>query len=226
VSNFLYRLLDWSEVWAILIPLIVLQVKRGQSPSLKPVIVYVWIAFMLNLAIDVIMTVNIYFENDFLSNNPLYNIHSVIRFICFFTYFIIIQPASFSKVKKTVATLAVLFLVFNFLFAEKFFNYESFSGNLLATEAYLLLVFCMMYYLAELKDNDENLFNSPHFWVVTGLSIYVAINFFVFLFYLPMIYVDRNLAVNIWYVHNIAFIIFCLFLTKAFYGPFRNQYSV
>jgi hypothetical protein len=125
-----------------------------------------------------------------------------------------------------VAALAVLFLLFNFIFAENFFNYDSFSGNLLATEAYLLLVFCMMYYLVELKDNEENLFNSPHFWVVTGLGIYVVVNFFVFLFYLPMIYVDVKLAVNIWHVHNIAFIIFCLFLTKAFYGPFRNQYSV
>lgn len=224
--DLIYRILDWSEVWAILIPLITLQIRREQSPSLKPVIIYVWLAFLINLAIDVIMTVNIYFQNDFLSNNPLYNVHSVIRFICFCTYFIIIQPDSFRKVKKTIAVLAGLFLVFNFLFVENFFYYDSFSGNLLATEAYLLLVFCMMYYLAELKDNDENLFNTPHFWVVTGLSIYVAVNFFVFLFYLPMIYVDLKLAVNIWYVHNIAFIIFCLFLTKAFYGPFRNQYSV
>jgi FtsH-binding integral membrane protein len=114
----------------------------------------------------------------------------------------------------------------NFLFVESFFNYFSFSGNLLATEAYLLLVFCMLFYLGELKDKDENLFNSPHFWVVTGLSIYVVVNFFVFLFYLPMIDVDVDLVVRMWDVHNISFIIFCLFLTKAFYGPFRNQYSV
>jgi glucan phosphoethanolaminetransferase (alkaline phosphatase superfamily) len=137
MSHFFSRILDWSEVWAILIPLITLQLKRGQSPSLKPVIIYVWLAFLINLAIDVIMTVNIYFKNDFLSNNPLYNIHSVIRFICFCSYFIIIQPGSFRKVKKTIAALAALFLIFNFLFAEKFFNYESFSGNLHATEAYL-----------------------------------------------------------------------------------------
>jgi hypothetical protein len=88
------------------------------------------------------------------------------------------------------------------------------------------LIYCMLYYLSELKDDSKNLFNVPDFWVVTGLSIYVVINFFVFLFYLPMIYVDQDLAVNIWNVHNIAFIIFCLFITKAFYGSHRYKYSI
>jgi hypothetical protein len=53
-----------------------------------------------------------------------------------------------------------------------------------------------------------------------------VVNFFVFLFYLPMIYVDVTLAVNIWNVHNIAFITFCLLLTKAFYGSSRYQLTV
>jgi len=120
---------------------------------------------------------------------------------------------------------SLIFMIVNFLFFEKFFNYDSFSGNLLATEAYLLLVYCMLYYLTELKSGRDDLFNTPHFWVVTGLSIYVVTNFFVFLFYLPMINIDEDLAVNIWNVHNIAFIIFCLFITKAIYGSFRYKFT-
>jgi hypothetical protein len=226
MAEFFAQILLWSEVWAILIPLIVLQFRRGQPAVLRPVIIYVWIAFLFNLAIDVIMIINIYFHNDYLSNNPLYNLQSVARFACFSIYFIKVQPGNFIRIKKMLTLFALLFLLFNFLFVEKFFNYNAFSGNLLATEAYLLLAFCMLYYLGELKDNDENLFNSPHFWVVTGLSVYVVVNFFVFLFYLPMIDVDVRLAVSMWDVHNISFIIFCLFLTKAFYGPFRHQYSI
>ena len=53
--------------------------------------------------------------------------------------------------------MALGFLVINFIFFENFFNPNSFSGNLLTVEAYLLLVYCMLYYLAELKD-DENPF--------------------------------------------------------------------
>ena len=225
MEGILRTILDWSEVWAIAIPLIVLQFRKQQHPSLKPIIAYVWLGFLVNVVIDVIMIINIYFDNDYLSNNPFYNIHSIIRFACFSFYFINLQTRSFASFKKMLAIASALFLVFNFTFYEKFFNYNSFSGNLLSLEAYLLLVYCILYYLTELKNDDDELFNTPHFWIVTGLSIYVVINFYVFLFYLPMLYVDKQLAVNIWHVHNIAFIIFCLFIAKAFYGTVRYKFT-
>jgi hypothetical protein len=227
MNELLLKALDWSEVWALLIPLSILIFRKQQyQPSLKPVIAYIWLGFLINLVIDAIMAINIYFPNDFLSNNPFYNIHSVIRFTCFSIYFIRLQPNSFRRVKKALAVLAVIFMIINFTFFEKFFNYNSFSGNLLALEAYLLLVYSLLYYLTELKDDTPGLFTTPHFWIVTGLSVYVVINFFVFLFYTPMLYVDRDLAVNIWNVHNIAFIIFCLFITKAIYGNFRYKHTI
>jgi len=226
MGSFLLKVLDWSEVWALLIPLVVLQFRRHQDVLMKPVIVYVWLGFLINIAIDAIMTINIYFPNDYLGNNPLYNIHSVVRFACFSVYFLQVQGNSFRRLKKMLALVSVLFLAINFLFFENFFNYNALSGNLLATEAYLLLICCMLYYLAELRSDRDDLFNTPHFWVVTGLAIYVVINFFVFLFYIPMIDVNVMLAVNIWNVHNIAFIIFCLFITKAFYGSVGYKHAV
>ena len=224
MGDYVLLALDWSEVWALLIPLLVLSFHRKQPASLKPIIIYMWLAFLLNLAIDIIMAIRSYYPD--LSNNPFYNLHSIVRFICFSIYFIQLPQASFTRTKKFLAIVSVVFLVINFIFFEKFFNHDSFSGNLLTTEAYLLLVYCMLYYLSELRDDNKNLFDGPDFWVVTGLSIYVVTNFFVFLFYLPMIYVDVTLAINIWNVHNIAFIIFCLFITKAFYGPVRYKFTV
>jgi hypothetical protein len=226
MDNIFLKILDWSEVWALLIPLLVLSFRRNQPATMKPVIIYLWVGLTLNIIIDVIMAINIYIPDQDLSNNPVYNLHSVARFICFSIFFVQLPQPSFTKLKKVLPVISVIFLLINFVFFENFFNLNAFSGNLLATEAYLLLVYCMLYYLAELKDDSKNLFNGPDFWVVTGLSIYVVVNFFVFLFYLPMIYVDVTLAVNIWNVHNIAFIIFCLFITKAFYGPVRYKYSV
>jgi hypothetical protein len=224
--GYLFKALDWSEVWALLIPLGILLFRRPHPATLKPVIIYLWLAFILNLAIDIIIAINIYHHNFDLSNNFLYNIHSVVRFACFSLYFIQLPQTSFIKFKKVLAAISLIFVLINFGFFENFFNYDSFSGNLLAAEAYILLVFCMLYYLSELKDDSKNLFTGPDFWVVTGLSVYVVINFFVFLFYLPMIDLDIDLAMNIWNVHNIAFIIFCLFITKALYGSNRYKYSV
>ena len=68
--------------------------------------------------------------------------------------------------------------------------------------------------------------DTPHFWIVTGLCVYVVVNFFVFLFYLPLLDVDFRLSVNMWNVHNIAFIIFCVFIAKGFYGTTRYRYTV
>ncbi len=226
MGSFLLKVLDWSEVWALLIPLAVLQFRRQQDIRMKPVIVYVWLGFLINIAIDAIMTINIYFPNDYLGNNPLYNVHSVVRFACFSIYFLRVQGDSFNRIKKGLVFISLLLLIINFLFFEDFFDYNALSGNLLATEAYLLLICCMLYYLAELRSDRDGLFDTPHFWVVTGLGIYVVINFFVFLFYIPMIEVNMMLAVNIWNIHNIAFIIFCLFLTKAFYGPVEYKPAV
>lgn len=226
MNNLLLKVLDWSEVWALLFPLAVLQFRRQQHREMKPVILYVWLGFLINIAIDTIMAINIYFPNDYLSNNLFYNLHSVVRFACFSVYFMQLQPGSFKRTKRVMAIGSVLFLVINFAFFEDFFSYNFLSGNLLAMEAYLLLVYCMLYYLTELNNDKDGIFDTPHFWIVTGLGIYVVINFFVFLFYLPMINVNIHLAVDIWNVHNVAFIIFCLFLTKAFYGSTRNIYSV
>ncbi len=60
------------------------------------------------------------------------------------------------------------------------------------------------------------------FLVVTGLSIYVVFNFFVFLFYVPMITENPDLANNMWDVHNAAYIILCILTAKAFSMPFEN----
>lgn len=199
--------------------------RRQQPSSLRPVIIYLWLGFLVNVVIDAIMAINGFLHNFNLSNNPFYNVHSVIRFGCFSLYFIHLQKNSFTMLKKFLPVVAIAFLVINFIFFENFFNRDSFSGNLLTAEAYLLLIYCMLYYLAELND-ENNLFNGPHFWVVTGLSLYLVTNFFVFLFYTPMLSVDVRLAVNIWNVHNIAFVIFCFFIAKAFYGPVRYQYSI
>jgi len=226
MNYYIQFIADWSEVWAMLFPLGMLLIRPKQPTTLKPVILYLWLGFIINLMIDTIMVYKTYLPDWLQSNNPFYNVHSVIRFIFFSLYFIRLPQPAFAILKKMLPFLYVLFLIINFGFFENFFNPESLSGNLLSAEAYLLLVYCMLYYLSELQDDSKNLFSGPDFWVVTGLSIYVVINFFVFLFYLPMLDVNIDLAINIWNVHNIAFIIFCLFLTKAFYGPLRYQYSV
>jgi hypothetical protein len=218
MSKIFQMILDWSEVWVLLIPLFFLF--RHRQPSLlKPVIIYLWLALALNIFGDIIADFKwaFHFPAWLQSNNPLYNLHSVVRFACFSYFFISLPHSRFKTFKKIIAGLFILFFIIDFGFFEHFFYYNHLSGNLLSAEAYLLLIYCVLYYLEVLIGEDDSAFKGPVFWIVTGLAIYLVVNFFVFLFYVPMINEDIVLVLAIWNVHNVAYIILCLFITRAFY---------
>ncbi len=217
MSEIFIKILDWSEVWAILIPLFVLLFNREQPRFLKPVIFYLWIALVLNFIGDTIGDFKVYLPHWLHSNNVLYNIHSLIRFFCFSYFFLLLGKNFRSTINRLIGLVALLFIVYNFIFTEKFSNFNHLSGNLLATEAYVLLIYCMQYYLFQLKTDTADFKTKKDFWVVTGLSIYVVVNFFVFLFYVPMLTENPNLADQMWSVHNLAYISLCIFIAKAFY---------
>jgi hypothetical protein len=226
MGKFLRFLLDWSEVWAPLIPLFCLLFKGKQPRFLKPVIVYLFFAFFINLVGDIIADFKSHLPAWLQSNNPLYNVHSIVRFICFSYFFIVLRQTSFARIKYIIPIVSVLIIIINFKYVEHFGNLDHLSGNLLSAEAYLLLIYCMLYYLSKLRDEVDDITSGPDFWVVTGLSIYVVVNFFVFLFYVPMIDQNSKVANNMWDIHNTAYIILCIFITKAFYEPARYQYTV
>ncbi len=225
MNDILSDIMDWSEVWALLIPLLYFLFKRNQPRYLTPVIVYLFIALLINLTGNIIADYKDYLPLWMHSNNPLYNVHSLIRLICFSCFFIALKQPSFTRLKYILPAISLLIIIINFKYVENFGNRDHLSGNLLAAEAYILLVYCMLYYLAKLRDDESDFSSDPDFWIVTGLSIYVVVNFFVFLFYVPMINQNPNLANNIWSVHNIAYIILCIFITKALYEPARHQHT-
>jgi hypothetical protein len=216
-------ILDWSEVWALLIPLTVLFIKPKQPLPLKPIIIYICLALLINLLADIISIYWKHLPNWFNSNTVLYNIHSVVRYSCFAYFFLLLSDPFYSKVKKLILVAGFLLFVINFTLSEQFYDPNQISGNLLALESYLLLIYCMLFYLSQLRSDTTNFINRKEFWVVTGLSIYVVINFFVFLFYNPMLKENTKLALSIWKVHDIAYIILCIFIAKAFFVPAKTS---
>jgi quinol-cytochrome oxidoreductase complex cytochrome b subunit len=77
----------------------------------------------------------------------------------------------------------------------------------------------MLYYLAILREGPQNFWGIKDFWVVTALSFFSTINFFLFLFYLPLLEESVKNAISIWRIYDIAFIVFIILLTRAFYVP-------
>ena len=82
----------------------------------------------------------------------------------------------------------------------------------------MLLFYCLEYYLYKLQDDNFEIKKQPDFWIVTGLSIYVVFNFPYFLFYKYLLDIkEEKFVVQMWNFHNVTFIIFCIFIAKAFY---------
>lgn len=217
---------DWSEVWALLIPISVILIKKTDNQNLRPIIIYVFIAFFVNLAADVIADFKeAYNFPVFMQTNTfLYNIHSIVRFTCFSSFFVMVKPPSFLFVKRALQVIGLAFTLIYFFF-ENFNNPNHITADFLAIEAFLMLIFCMLYFLNTLKDEKYKPLQSPDFYVALGLSLYVVINFFVFLFYIPMIKQNANVANKMWDVHNVAFIILCVLLAKAFNTHRNNVYG-
>ena len=122
------------------------------------------------------------------------------------------------RVKAVLPFLFLILVAVNFIFFENFFNRQMLSSRLLATEAAIMLFYCLQYYIfLMLEERTMPLTKQPGFWIVTGLTFYVATSFFIFLFYSHLVNEDWKFAVDIWDVHNIVFIILCIFIAKQFH---------
>lgn len=217
--DFIHTILEYSEIWGLLITLTFIILYRVRYAYLRPVATYVALALLVNIAIVGIYFINQpYYPEYKYSNNFLYNIHSLVRFYCFTSFFILLRQPFLKRMKWMAIVFFTLFFIVNFLFYEDFLNFKSFSGRLLSAEAGLLLLFCLQYYFFILRDETDTGTRPPSFWVVTGLSIYVVVNFPIFLFYQSMLKQFEDFAIGIWDVHNISYIIFCIFLARAFYA--------
>ena len=215
------KVFDQAEIWSTAIPLVVLAFRRKQPAYLRPVIIYLWFALFLYSFGNYIADYKDYLPCWLWSNVVLYNIHSIIRFTCFICFFEALRQPYYKPVRRALPVVSVIFFIVNFvLLRDDFFSDKLINPRLLTVEAYLLLIGCMLYYLSNLKEDVEDFWKRKDFWVTTGLSFYVVINFYVFLFYDDL---GGDLQDRIWDVHNIAQIIFCLFIAKAFYVTTNNR---
>lgn len=214
-------ILKWSEVWAVIIPILIYLYKKPNEKYIKPVIWYLVIALILNIICDIIGE-NYYNEPKFIVainyNLPFYNLHSIIRLFLFINFFHFINVPANKFIKKILPIVIAALVVFNFLFLDSFKN---FSSKIFTIESIVLIVYCIIYFLAILgADDASNNFNSSLI-IVTGLAVYESVCFPIFLFYDLLSKKFQDYAIDIWDVHNIMYIILCLFIARAFYGRIK-----
>ena len=221
-SSLLYNLFDAAEFWALLFPLLLIFPIRKSETWKKPLAVFIFLALPINFINCLIANSNfIPFDLPFQNNTVLYNVMSIIRFSCFTWFFYLIPQKGFSTFAKLIPIAYLVCFIILFAFFENFFNTEMISSNLLAAEAFLLLMFCLLSYFSIYRAEDSTSQSDSLLWIISGLALYVVIDFFLYLFYEPLILEDPILADKSWTIHNIAFTIFCgamargLYLSKA-----------
>lgn len=240
-------ILNWSEIWVLLFPMLAMVSGIKQPKYLFPVMVYVVAALWLNGLIEM---VGVLFDTTSESHQALlnglkkfsffrefyqkltpahktnvlfYNAHTLCRFVCFVVFFLSLKNDTFKKVYYGLLILFVFIFIIYFAFMDSFFNPNYISSDFMAGEAFFLICFCMLFYLSILREEPQSFWTRKDFWVVTGLCFFSTINFFLFLFYQPLLNESKESAIGIWDVFNISYIIFIIFITKAFYVPASDK---
>ena len=221
MKNSLIQIFDWIEVWALFIPLAFLYKYKKQPSYLKPVIVYLFVALYLNYISDVSwkFKVPFHFPEWFKTNTYVYNVHSIARLTLFSIFFIGLKQPFLISLKKILPFGFALFILINFLFFQDFFYPKLLSSRLHSVESGILLFYCLLFYFYILNEDQIQFNRSPAYFVVTGLSILIVISFPIYLFYKAIVFQSPNFGYKIWPVQKVAFLLFCIFIAKAFYKP-------
>jgi hypothetical protein len=220
------QILDWLEVWALLIPLAVLFNRKNQPLQFNPVIAYLFAALAINLLIDISWKFKKEFQFPvwFQVNTYFYSVHSIVRFLLFSMFFNKLNTSFVPVLRKILPIVFVLFVVINFTFFEPFVNYwytdgklrSTVSSTLLSLEAILMLVYCLQYYFSQLQEHKQDKKWPAELNIVNGLFIFSLCSFPIYLFYNVILNLDQQYTKNIWMIQKICFLILCICIARAF----------
>lgn len=218
---------DWSEVWALLIPLIILLVYKPKGHHLKWVIWYVLTAFFINF---LAVFTNEYYEllHSFWKwgNGVFYNLHSFLMVLFFSRYIISIRKYKYTDLLKTLFLIYLIYVLINFIFFES--PFVKLSTSHFTAGSIVLLIFCLYYFFHSImEESQNNWLKHPSFIICTAICLYQAITFFIFLFIYPMFdktyNQDQAFAFLMMRVYQVIFVIFCILLAFAFYKSKKTQ---
>lgn len=214
--KFLNEILDWSEVWALFIPLTVVAFRnKPVNYFLRPVLIYLFVALVLNAFADFTwkFQVPLKLHGWMTNNNIMYNLHFIARLLLFSWFFIRLKEPFMGTLKRLIPIVYLVYVIISFSFFKPITDFNSGPAG---ASAALLIIYCLLHYLyLSQQEQPPPTAKRSIALVVAGLSIYVAVNFFIFLFYTTLIDTAVKFSILIWNVHNIFFIIFCIFLALA-----------
>lgn len=214
---------NWQEVWALLMPLAIILIYRPKGKAVWLIIIYVIFALLLN-SLSLFMIDFYYlmpswtFTGSSPNNNILYNLHSFLRVILLGGFIITVRNYRYTFFLKGLLLAYLVFVILNFsVFESPLFL----STRLFAAESIVLLIMSLSYFIRSILDETEiNWLKHPSFIVCSGICLYEAITFFIFLFFYPLVNKDPAFFAVTMKIYSITYVLLCILFAIAFY-----QYS-
>jgi hypothetical protein len=221
MNTFLYNILQWAEVWAFFIPLFIIIRYKITAPELRPIILYVWIAFIFNSLAVPLGVFQKYMPANLPDNNILYNIHTVIRFILFCWYIIKTDLLKSKKLLIAIIPIFLILVISNYIILV---SPLSFNSNVSSVESMILLSLCIAFFLLSITDDSDTIWmEQPAFLVCAGISFYESIIFFIFLFFNALFQRDKNFGVITMEIFSVCTVILCIIFAIVLYRTKDSQ---
>jgi len=195
------------ETYSPLIPLITFCIKKPKRSA--------WAVILISyLIIYVFLSADANFFHNIKNNIVTYIIISMLTF-CFFALIFeqFLSKKKFKIINRTAIIMVVLFFIFNAIWWEGAFIFNSYSSGV----ANLLLVgYCLYYYKLQLE-NPHVIFveKQSSFWIVSGILIYCAGNFFLFSAFNSLTTNYPDFAFYSWNINIFLILIMNIFFAKG-----------
>jgi len=213
-----YRLfLNWSEVWPLVIALIIF-IFFKQRENITIIIWLLVISLLLHTLATYISLFTYRVPEPYKNNNILYNLLAIIKPVMAGLYLLRLKQLQQYKYLKIVFILFLLFTLFNFVFIESIFT---FSSSMVMAESVFLLIFTLTFFLDAMIDDEIPLpLSHPAYFFCSAIGLLESINFFIYLFLFPVYNTSYEFSVLTMNISSYAFIIYGIILIT---GIFINR---
>ena len=196
---------------SILIPIIIVIRRYEKMPAYaKGLLAYLVMTFILN-------TTAIILAWNHINNLWVIHIYTILESFLLLYYFkLIISNKITNSIIRILLWTFPLFCVINFLFLQSFYSFNTYARPI---EAIIFITLCAVYWWQENQEDSEKSWgNIPNNWIVTGLMLYFAGAFFLFLLakYIMTGVANKKAWNLVWDTHATLVLIMYLLMAVGF----------
>jgi hypothetical protein len=203
------------ETFLPLIFIFIFFIKKSKRSTWTKLLLYYSIAYFLLSAYGNILY-NAFPHLSFLHGGNVV-IYIVIAALTFVFFSLVLEQflgkQKFKNLNRTVVSITLLFIIMNARWGEGTSAFNSYSSGL---SNLILILYCVYYYKLQLEKLEAIFVEKlPSFWIVSGIFIYSAGNFFLFIMFNTLTRNYPELAFYAWGINIFLLLIMNIFFAKG-----------